>query len=171
MAVKKNAYPLGDVLKVKERRVENAEAVLKEKQEALDREQKKLQEKEAERDKTKKHYQDKLEQIRFELDHGTTSDKIQQMKRYITLVQEELHAKQAAVEEQKKVVLKAEEARNSAKQELILRRRDVDKILEHRKVWEKEERKNLEIEEGREQDELGNTVYVFKQRRREEMGI
>ncbi len=83
-------YPLGEVLEVKIRRVEDAEKALKEKLAALEIEKEKLVQREQERDKVKHHYQDKLAQLRHEFDTGTTSTKIDQAKVYIKVVQERL---------------------------------------------------------------------------------
>ncbi|MCE5319281.1 MAG: hypothetical protein LLG04_18195 [Parachlamydia sp.] len=40
----------------------------------------------------------------------------------------------------------------------------MDKLQTHRKDWEKEMRKEEEIIEGREQDELGTIIFSARQR-------
>lgn len=160
------AYPLKQIIEVKQKRVEDAEAVVKEKLMALEKEQQILVQKEAERDKAVNHYKDKLKQMRDELDHGTTSPKIQQMKAYLKVAKERVAAEEKKVSDQKKQVEIAEKNLEIAKDDLRLKRQEVDKLLSHRKDWLKEMRKEQEIIEGREQDELGSTIYTTNSRRK-----
>lgn len=161
-------YPLKQVLEIKHKRVEEAEKILKEKTQLLEQEKKKLAEKEAERDKVLTHHKDKLTQLRYEMDHDTTSPKIQQMKAYIQVVKEKLKIEEKKVKDQQEQVKIAENNVQLAKEELKRKRQEVDKLTSHRKDWEKEMKKELEIIESREQDELGNTMYTVNQRRKSE---
>ena len=147
-------YPLIQVLEVKNRRVEEQEKIVAAKQQALELEQKKLKEREEARDKVKQHYADKLTQLRHELDHGTTSDKIKQMKVYLKVVQEKLVIEEKKVKDQEEQVEVAKKDLEAAREELRRRRIDVDKLKTHRLDWEKEMRKELQILAGREEDEL-----------------
>jgi flagellar biosynthesis chaperone FliJ len=158
-------YPLKQVIEVKQRRVEDAEKVVREKQAALEKEKEKLAQREAERDKIKKHYQDKLKQLRDILDAGTTSPKILQMKVYIKVVDEKLKIEEKKVKEQQEQVKVAQKNLDQAKEDLRIKRQEVDKLLSHKKDWEKEMRKEQEIIEGRDQDELGSIIYVSHRRR------
>lgn len=161
----KIVYPLKQVIEVKQKRVEDAEKVVKEKQMALDKEQQKLAEREAERDKVKDHKQEKLQQLRDTMDQGTTSPKIQQMKAYLKIVEEKLKVEEKKVKDQKEQVAIAEKNLEQAKLDLQRKRQEVDKLLTHQKDWEKEMRKEQEIIEGREQDELGSIIYTVHQRK------
>lgn len=156
-------YPLKQVIEVKQKRVEDQEKVVKIKRQALENEQEKLKQREAERDKAKQHHIDKLTQLRNELDHGTTSDKIQQMKAYLKVTQERVKVEEKKVKEQKDQVDLAEKALQIAVEDLRIKRQDVDKLMTHKKDWEKEMRREMDIAEGREQDELGNTIYASNQ--------
>jgi hypothetical protein len=162
----KVVYPLKQIIEVKQRRVEDAEKVVKEKQLVLIKEQQKLEEREAERDKVKAHKKAKLDQLRETMDQGTTSPKIQQMKVYLKLVDEKLKIEEKKVKDQKEQVVLAEKNLEQAKLDLQRKRQEVDKLLTHRKDWEKEMRKELEIIEGREQDELGSIIHTAQQRKR-----
>lgn len=155
-------YPLKQVLEIKVRRVEDQEKVVKEKKEILAKEQEKLAQREAERDKVLKHYNDKLNQMRKEMDEGTTSPKIQQMRAYIKVVKERLKAEEKKVKDQKDQVALAEKNLQQAQDDLKAKRLEVDKLQSHRVDWEKTMRKELEVIEGREQDELGNTIFLGK---------
>lgn len=165
----KIVYPLGQVLEVKKRRVEDAERVLKEKLNALYMEQEKLKQREAERDKVLNHHNDKLRQMRQTMDEGTTSPKIQQMKAYLKVVKEKLKIEEKKVKEQKDQVELAEKNVEMARHDLNKKRLEVDKLETHRKDWEKEMRKELEVIEGREQDEMGNIIYSLQQAKFEKM--
>lgn len=157
-------YPLEQVLDIKKRRVDEAERVVKKKEEALEAEKEKLRQAEEERDKVLQHQQDKLNQLREELDHMTTSPKIQQMKVYLEVVKDRLEIEEKKVEEQKEQVKVAEENLEAARQELFLRRQEVDKIENHRKDWIKEMLQELAIIEGREMDEIGTITYMTRKR-------
>ncbi len=161
----KPEYPLGKVLDIKKRRVTEAEKNVKLKEEALRKELQVLEEKKAERDKVKQHRDDKLRQLRYELDTGTTTDKIQQAKIYLKLCQEKLLIEEKKVAEQQEHVELAERNVEVAKRELNQRRLEVDKLLTHRKDWLKEKQKELDIEEGREEDEMGSLMYNLRKRR------
>jgi len=159
-------YPLEQIIKVKQRRVENQEKVVQEKRVALQKEEEKLTQREAERDKAKKHQMDKLTQLRAEMDHGTTTDKIQQMKNYLNVAKEKVKIEEKKVKEQKDQVDLAKKALQVAIDELRIKRQEVDKLQVHKKDWTKEMRKELEIIEGREQDDIGSVVFAIQQRLR-----
>lgn len=155
-------YPLREVLEVKIRRVEDAERVVKEKAKALEVEQEKLRKREEERQKVVDHYDAKLSQLREEFDHGTTSDKITQMKDYLKVVQERLKVEDKKVKDQKQQVEVAEKNLEMAKTQLKTREKERDKIETHKKEWEKETLKELALLQSREEDELGSTMFLSK---------
>lgn len=159
-------YPLRQIIDVKQKRVEDAEKIVKEKQLALEKEQQILTQKEAECNKAKKHYNDKLKQMRDEMDQGTTSPKIQQMKAYLKLTKERLAVEEKKVSDQKVQVKAAEKNLETAKSDLRVKRQEVDKLLSHRADWLKEKCKEQEIIDGREQDELGSIIFTTNSRRR-----
>lgn len=160
----KITYPLAEVITVKKRRVEAAEQVLREKQEALRKEQEILDQRKAERDKVVRHHDDKMAQLRHELDHSTTSPKVQQMKAYLKVVKEKVAQENKKVQDQEEQVAIAEKNVEIARADLARKRLEVDKLESHRVDWEKEMRKELEVIMGREQDELGSVVFNVRQR-------
>lgn len=159
-------YPLKQVLEVKQKRVDDAEKVVNEKLKALEKEQEILKQKEADRDKAKKHYEDKLKQMRKLMDEGTTSPKILQMKAYLKVAKERVTLEEKKVVDQKKQVETAEKNLEAAKATLKLKRLEVDKLQSHRVDWTKEMRKELDVIEGREQDELGSVMYTTRSRKK-----
>ena len=162
---KKESYPLNQVLDVKVRRVEEAERVLIEKRRLLQIEQENLKKVEAARDKVKEHRIAKLNQLREELDHGTTSDKVQQMKIYLKTVDEKLKVEEKKVKDQKIKVDAAQKEVDEAKHQLNVKRQEVDKLQTHKVRWEKEKRKELELLEEKEMDEIGQIVYELHRRK------
>lgn len=155
-------YPLAQIIEIKQRRVEEAEKIAREKQTILDKEKEKLAEREVERDKVKRHQHAKLTQLRETLDQETTSPKVQQMKVYLKIVDEKLKVEEKKVKDQEEQVKVAQKNLEAAKEEVRLKRQEVDKLLNHKIDWEKEMRKEQEIIEGREQDELGSAIYVAR---------
>lgn len=162
----KAVYPLLQILQIKKRRVEDAERVVIEKRNLLKQEEEKLKQKEKERDKVLDHQKKKLQQMRDEMDGGTTSPKIIQMKVYLKVVEENLKTEEKKVNDQKEQVKNAEKNLEQAIQALKLRRLEVDKLLTHKQDWEKEMRKEEEIIEGREQDDIGSIVYMMHRKTR-----
>lgn len=158
-------YPLLQVLQIKERRVEQAEKVVLEKEKALQIEQKKLAQAEAERDKAVEHKNEKLRQLREEMDHATTSPKIQQMKAYLKVVDERVKVENKKVETQKEQVRIAEENLEAAKEDLRIKRREVDKLLTHRKEWVAEMQIEINLAQEKELDEVGTISYLSRKRR------
>lgn len=161
----KAIYPLKQVIEVKKRRVEEAEKVVIEKRKILEEEEEKLKAREKERDQVRNHHEAKLTQMREEMDHSTTSPKIQQMKAYLKVVQEKLKVEEKKVADQKEVVKSAEKNLELAKEDLKRKRLEVDKLLTHKGDWEKEMQKEEEIIEGREQDELGSLTFLANRRK------
>lgn len=154
-------YPLKQILEIKQRRVEEAERVVQEKRDLLRQEVDKLKQRQQERDKVKDHHNAKLNQMREELDHGTTSPVIQQMKAYLKIVKERLQQEEKKVNDQKEQVKIADKNLELAITDLKFKRQEVDKLVTHREDWEKEMRKEEEIIEGREQDELGSITFMI----------
>lgn len=158
------AYPLEQIIKVKEKRVIEQERVVRTKEQALEQEKQKLLEREKERDAAKQHQQDKLQQLRAELDSDTTTAKVQQMKSYLNVAKEKLKIEEKKVKEQENQVENAQKALDAAREDLRLKRQQVDKMLDHKKSWTREMLKELEVIEAREQDELGSTTFLNHQR-------
>jgi hypothetical protein len=157
-------YPLHQVLEVKKRRVEDAEKVVQEKRLALEKEKEKLVQCEASRDKVLNHKKAKLKQLRKEMESATTTDKIQQMKVYLKIVDDKLAIEEKKVKDQKDQVELAEKNLQMALHELKLKRQEVDKLNTHKETWLKEARKELEVQEERDMNELGTVTYLIRKR-------
>ncbi len=158
-------YPLAQVLDIKRRRVDEAEKNVKLKEESLRKELQILEEKKAARDKVQQHHDDKLRQLRNEMDTGTTTEKITQGKVYLKVCQEKVIIENKKVAEQQEQVELAERNVEVAKQELKKRRTDVDKFVNHRKDWLKDQQKEIAIQEERDEDELGSLMHNLRKRK------
>lgn len=161
------AYPLERVMEIKKRRVDEAEKVVQEKKKALEKENEKLKKCEEERDKVVQHKQEKLHQLREALDTGTTTDKIIRMKNYLKVVEEKIVVEQKKVDQQKEQVKIAEKNLEVAKETLRLKRQEVDKLKTHKEDWTKQMRRELELHQEKEMDEIGQVLYTIHQRRNE----
>lgn len=160
MSLKPQAYPLGQILDVKIKRLEEAEKIATQKREALDKENKKLQEAEAKRDEVKDHYQDKLRQVRLALDEGSANtQEITQMRDYMKIVKEKLLKEEGLVIEQKKKVDAAESDLKEALKVVKTRRTEVDKIKTHKDEWTVEATKQQVKAEEKLLDEVGTTMF------------
>ncbi len=159
---KKPEYPLAQVLMVKQQRVEEAEKLVKQRREELEKEEEKLRKTEEARDEVKTHKADKLQQLRDALDEGTTSTEVEQMKHYLEVVDERLAGEEAKVTEQQTQVSQAEQTLQEAITLLQERRMEVEKLEVHQAEWEKEMKRELRIEEEKDQDELGQTSFLSK---------
>lgn len=156
-------YPLEQIAIIKQKKLEEAEKNLREKKKALEREQEKLIAVEKERDEVKDHRFAKLTQLREKMDEGAPSDKIQQMRNYLKVVDEKLKSKEIKVKEQQKQVETAKQHVETARQELIKKQQDVEKMKTHRKEWEKEMHAEAEHKEAVESDEMGAMLHQRRQ--------
>jgi flagellar biosynthesis chaperone FliJ len=157
-------YPLEQLIFIKKKKLQESERALREKKEALAAAKHKLQQVELERDKAKAHKLEKLKQLRDGLDEGKPTTKIEQIRIYMKIVEEKLQSQEKRVAAQKEEVVKAEEAVEAARRDMFKRQRDVEKLKEHKGMWTKEMRKELEKEEAKEEDETGAIHFIRKKK-------
>ena len=152
-------YPLEQIAIIKQKKLDEAERVLREKKKALEKEEEKLAVVEKERNEVKDHRFAKLTQLREKMDEGAPSDKIQQMRNYLKVVDEKLKAKEIKVKEQQKQVETAKQQVEVARNDLVKKQQDVEKMQTHRKEWEKEMHALAEHKETLETDEMGAVLH------------
>ncbi len=152
-------YPLEQIAIIKQKKFDEAEKVLREKKKALELEEEKLIAVEKERDEVKDHRFAKLTQLREKMDEGAPSDKIQQMRYYLKIVDEKLKLKEVKVKEHQKLVENAKQQVENARADLLKKQQDVEKMQIHRKEWEKEVKAIAEHKEGVESDEMGSSLH------------
>jgi flagellar biosynthesis chaperone FliJ len=156
-------YPLEQIAIIKQKKFDEAEKTLREKKKELEKQLEKLLEVEKERDEVKDHRFAKLTQLREKMDEGAPSDKIQQMRAYLKVVDEKLKSKELKVKEQQKHVDTAKQQVEIARNDLIKKQQDVEKMLTHRKEWENEMHRIVEYKEGVEADEMGSVLHQRRQ--------
>ena len=160
-------YPLEQLILIKERRLEESEKKLKEKKLILEKEQKKLKTLEAEAQEVHDHKQEKIKQLDEEMNQGTDSLKLDIAYKYLKVVQEQLVQKKRKVLEQDKVVKTAEQQVEIARQDMIKKQREVEKLTIHKDEWKKEVMKELDYKEALDGDEIGSAKYISLKKAKE----
>jgi hypothetical protein len=157
-------YPLQQLVLIKKNRFDQAVKILEEKRELLSKAHEAFHKVAMERDKVLQHKQDKLTQLRAALDEGTTSDKIQQMKVYLKIVDEKLVVAQKKVLDAQAKVDLAQKQVDIATQEVFQRKKDVEKLEMHKLEWEKEMQYVILQKEATEHDEQGSSTHTTRKR-------
>lgn len=160
-------YPLAQLMTIKKNRFDQAVKTLEQKKLLLEAAYEKLFDATQERDKILEHKMAKLTQLREALDTGTSTDKIQQMKVYLKIVDERLQEKEKKVVQCQTQVDLAQKQVDLATEELFQRKKDLEKLEIHKAEWEKEMRYWTERKEGAEQDEQGSAAYTLRKREAE----
>ena len=155
-------YPLEELMVIKKNRFDQAVQVLEEKKTILEKTYETLYDVTKKRDEVLEHKRTKLTQLRDSLDEGTSTDKIQQMKIYLKLVEENLSAKEKKVVEQQKQVDFAQKQVDIATDELFQKKKDLEKMEIHKQEWEKEVHYWAERKEAGEHDEQGATTHQLR---------
>ncbi len=161
-------YPLEQLIQIKNKRFELALKLMEEKKQILEKEEKILLKVTKERDDIYNHKQDKLKQLRDSLDEGTTSDKIKQKKVYIDVVDERLKEKQKKVKAQEEVVKKANKEFEEAREAMLTKQKEVEKMKIHKEQWLKEVRFYEKKAEALEHDELGSIRHTIQSREKKD---
>lgn len=160
-------YPLEQLMTIKKNRFDQAVKALEAKKLILEKEYDKLYTLTQERDEVLQHKVAKLSQLRQAMDEGTTTDKIQQMKTYLKIVDEKLVEKEKKVTRQQSEVDKAQKQVDLATEELFQRKKDLEKLQMHREEWEKEVHYWIEQKEAAEHDEQGSATHLIRKREAE----
>lgn len=157
-------YPLEQVITIKKNRFDQAVKTLEEKKEILEKAYEKLYDLTQEKEEVEIHRKAKLDQMREALDEGTTTDKIQQMKAYLKIVEEKLKEKVKKVTDQQKIVDAAQVQVDLATDDLFQKKKDLEKLELHKKEWESQAKYIVEQKEGVEHDEQGSATYQRSKR-------
>lgn len=147
---------------IKKKRLEEAERELAAAKKALENEQELLKKAMQVLQEVLDHKQEKLTQLRQELDGGTTSDVVEKMKRYLETVEDKRKDKDAKVKKQQLEVEKAEQVVEDARQNLLKKQADVEKLTMHFEEWQKEQLYLEKQEEAKHTEEMGTVMHVRK---------
>lgn len=158
------SYPLEELIQIKQNRFDRAVKVLEEKKALLEKAYELLFDLKEDRDKMLDHKREKIKQLREELDSGTTTDKIEQMKYYLKSVDERLLEKEKKVVAQQKQVDLAQQQVDVATDDLFQKKKDLEKLEIHKKEWSKEARYGQQQKEAVEHDEQGSATYHLKKK-------
>ena len=159
-----DALPIQDLVKIKQKRFEQAINLVEEKKVLLKREEDILTKVKKARDKVLKHKEDKLKQLRDALDEGERTDKIMQKKAYLDVVKDDLEGEEKKVKDQQKSVQEAEQELEKARENLKQKQKDIEKLRIHRKQWEKEMKYVERQQEQLVQDEIGSVKHIMKKK-------
>lgn len=159
-----SSYPLEQLIPIKKNRFDQAVKILEEKKALLDKEKAKLYDITRQRDEVLSHKKAKLEQLRNKLDEGTTSDKVQQMKVYLKVVDGKLAEKEKKVVEQQKAVDAAQKQVDLATEQVFQRKKDLEKLEMHKTEWQKEADYLIGQKEAAEQDEQGSATHALRKK-------
>lgn len=160
-------YPLEQMISIKKNRFDAAVKVLEEKKALLEKAYETLYELQEERNKVFEHKSSKLEQLRAMLDAGAHADKVLQAKAYLKIVDEKLLEKDKKVADQQKQVDAAQKQVDLATDDLLQKKKDLEKLEIHKKEWEKEAAYWVLQKEGVEQDEQGSSTHLTRKREKE----
>jgi flagellar biosynthesis chaperone FliJ len=155
-------YPLEQLMTIKKNRFDQAVKTLEGKKAILEKAYEILYDLTQERDEVLQHKTAKLTQLRQALDEGLSTDKLQQMKVYMKIVDEKLAEKNKKVAAQQKQVDLAQKQVDLATDELFQRKKDLEKMEIHKKEWEKEVHYWTERKEAVEHDELGSAMFQIR---------
>lgn len=159
-----SSYPLEQLIPIKKNRFDQAVKVLEEKKAILDKEKNKLYDVTRQRDEVRIHKKAKLEQLRNALDEGMRTDKIQQMKAYLKVVDAKLAEKEKKVIEQQKAVDAAQKQVDLATEQVFQRKKDLEKLEMHKTEWQKEMKYIEGQKEALEQDEQGSATHALRKK-------
>lgn len=160
-------YPLEQLMIIKKNRFDQAVKMLEAKKDLLEKAYDKLYDVTQERDRVQEHRFAKLSQLRHALDEGEPTDKIQQMKVYLKVVDGNLKEKDKKVVDQQKQVDTAQKQVDIATEELFQRKKDLEKLELHHAQWEKEVSYLVERKEASEHDEQGSVMHVMRKKEAE----
>lgn len=157
-------YPLEQLMAIKKNRFDRAVKVLEEKKLLLEKAYEALFKLTQERDQTLAHKRAKLAQLREALDAGERPHKLEQMKIYLKVVDDQLKEKEKKVTAQQKQVDLAQKQVDLATEELFQRKKDLEKLEMHKAQWEKEVHYLTEQKEAIEHDEQGSSTHALRKK-------
>ncbi len=166
MAKKKEKYRLEPLLVVKRRNKRRAEIELAQAITALKEEEEKLKTLE----KEKKEIIEKRDQSRREMSLRVASGESQVSEshghlNFIKRLLEDEEKNDKEIEEQKEVIVNAKERVAQAKRDYIDASKEVKMMEKHKELWKKKIHKQLEKEEAKLMNELGNVLHQLRRMR------
>lgn len=160
---KKEKYRLQAMLTVKYRNKRNAEIELAKSVKALKEEEEKLQELEEEKQEIIQRREDARRDHALKVASGESQvSESQGHMNFIKKLLEDEEKKDEEIEEQKGVVQQAEERVAQAKRDYIDACKEVKIMEKHKELWRKKQKQQLEKEEAKVMNELGNVLHQLR---------
>lgn len=128
-------YPLIEVIRLKKRRLDEAEKILRDKKQILAKEEEKLKVIQKELNEAKTKFDTYLQKLRDAMDQGEPSSKIDHHKLHLKDLKELFLMCQKKLDNQKKVVKSAEEAVETARLDYQLKEKECEKLTIHKTEW------------------------------------
>lgn len=157
-------YPLIEVIRIKKRRLDEAEKALREKKEILAKEQEKLKACQKELDEAKTKFDTYLQKLRDAMDQGEPSSKIDQHKMHLKDLKDHFLICQKKLDNQKKVVKSAEDAVEVARLDYQQKEKELEKLNIHKAEW----MQAMKLEEVRQEeikmDEISTSAHARKKK-------
>lgn len=161
----KQKYRLQPVLDKRQKIKEDAEKALGVAQKALDAEKKKEEECAQAVEKAKQDKEDyKIEMNRKILNDNLEVSKITMLKNYMKSLDYAIVKAQEKLEEQKARVQQAEKVVEQKRAQLIEATTEFQAIEKHKEKWIEGVKKEEEETEQKEQEEIGNVLYLARKR-------
>jgi flagellar export protein FliJ len=157
-------YPLVEVIRIKKRRLDEAEKVLREKKEHLDKEKQKLEQCQKEYDTAKQIFDNYLQKLREAMDQGDPTSKIEQHKIHLKDLKERFLVAQKKLEAQKKAVKLAEEAVEIARADYQLKEKELEKLHIHKSEWLQAMNLEVQRKEDVAMDDISTSSFSRKKK-------
>lgn len=168
MAKKKERYRLEALLTVRKRNKRNAEIELAKSITALREEEEKLQELEEEREEIIQRKEGSRRDMALKVASGESRvSESHGHLNYIKKLIEDQEEKEEEIEEQKELIKQAEERVAQAKRDYIDACKEVKIMEKHKELWKKKIAKQLEKEDAKLMNELGNVLHTLRNMRAE----
>ena len=161
----KAKYRLQVLLVIKERAKKQTEIALARALQKLAAEEKKLQELEEEKQKIEKRIADERSALFDKIAGGDALMKDPQVRQnFLRKLAEDLEDVERRIEDQKEVIRQAKLKVQRCRQDYILAAQELNIMQQHKDLWEKKVRKELNEKEDKLMNEIGQVVFEMNKR-------
>ena len=156
-------YRLATLVKLRERKKEEAEQYLATCLNALREEQKRLQEMEEELDRMIAKREAKMREYAEKSMRGEMSAQgVVGANVYIERLKEQEEEQKTAIEGQKGVIRQRQEDVDGARQDVVVATQDLQALEKHREKWEEEVKRERMVKEENRMDEIAQAIHRAK---------
>ncbi len=160
-------YRLQPVLDSKEKKKKDAEKALGDVRKELARQEKILQDREEDVKKAAQRKEQYTAEFNAKIDRGMETGKISDGRAFIDVLKKNIEIAKKKVEDQKKVVDEWKQKEQEALMRLTEATKEMNIIEKHKENWVQTEKRELEIKEDKEQEEVAQNLYEQSRRRRQ----